>query len=107
MNFSIKPDQVPFFIMRVICHNSQIILYMYFFLCRLIFKANIADPDEMPHVSSGSSVFAKVHIQGFLVLQRISTGHQLEDFFFCLILYVPSTQSFSYVGTGLPGLNQY
>ena len=58
---------------------------------------NSVDPDQtapIGAVCSGSTLFASII--------------NLSVLFVCLILFFTShQQSFSYIGTGLPGLNQY
>ena len=73
------------------CNNGSLFL-------RII--ANSADPDEMPP-------YAAFHLDLHCLPKYLFTGIENENCLFVYFDYLhPSQQFFSYIGMGLPGLNQ-
>ena len=77
--------------------------------------ANTVNPDQtapIGAVCSGFTLFASILNLSVMVGNHLQHTTSADDIFrcifFCLICFFTShQQSFSFLGTGLPGLNQY
>ena len=94
----------PFSTLCLLCKFASFLLSAFFFLLKNSFRNTI-------RVSNSWIQIRPDILSSLIWIQTVCKGYQQTTlvfvcFLFGLILYVPST-IFSYVGMGLPGLNQY